>query len=70
MPNTRWYKAGLPDLNSVQFKAAQEAVVSKWIIEIAEFSAYKKGDIDRIKEFITTRSDDFRAAYDRGLISS
>jgi predicted P-loop ATPase len=36
-----------------------------WILEIAELSALKKTEIDRVKNFISARFDNYRASYGR-----
>lgn len=42
-----------------------ETLQRSWIVEIPEFKGMKNADMDAIKDLITSRSDNFRAAYAR-----
>lgn len=42
-------------------------LVSRWAIEFPELSGMKKGDVEGIKKFITSREDTFRPPYGRHL---
>lgn len=42
-----------------------ETLQRSWIVEIPEFKGMRNADMDTIKDLITRRSDDFRAAYAR-----
>lgn len=42
-----------------------EAMQKSWIVEIPEFKGMKNAEMDAIKDLISRRSDDFRAAYAR-----
>lgn len=42
-----------------------EAMQRSWIVEIPEFKGMRNADMDAIKDLISRRSDDFRAAYAR-----
>ena len=42
-----------------------EALQRSWIVEIPEFKGMRNADMDAIKDLISRRSDDFRAAYAR-----
>lgn len=50
---------------TVQGKEAFEQLQGNWIIEIAELSAFKKSEVEQIKQFLSKRSDKFRVAYGR-----
>ena len=42
-----------------------ETLQRSWIVEIPEFKGMKQADTDAVKDLITSRSDNFRAAYAR-----
>ena len=46
-------------------KEASELLQGVWLVEISELHAFKKSDVARIKQFLSQRSDRFRAAYGR-----
>jgi predicted P-loop ATPase len=50
---------------TVQGKEAFEQLQGAWLIEMAELSGLKKGDIETIKHFISKQEDCFRPAYAR-----
>lgn len=51
--------------NTFQGTTAFEQLQGAWIIEIAELSAFKKSEVEAIKQFVTKRKDDYRPAYGR-----
>jgi predicted P-loop ATPase len=59
---TDWYTDDIHDLSTRD--AAMQAQ-GKWIVEFAELAAMAKGDVERIKAFITRQEDYFRAPYAR-----
>lgn len=46
-------------------KEQYETLQRSWIVEIPEFKGMKTADTDAVKDLITSRSDNFRAAYAR-----
>lgn len=42
-----------------------QLLVGSWILEIAELSAMRKTEIERTKNFVSGRTDNFRGAYNR-----
>lgn len=46
-------------------KEQYETLLRSWIVEIPEFKGMRNADMDAIKDLITSRSDNFRAAYAR-----
>ena len=50
---------------TVQGKEAYEQLQGAWIIEMAELSAFKKSEVESIKQFISKCDDAFRPAYGR-----
>jgi len=52
-------------LDSVTGKDAYIQLQGAWIIEMAELSAIKKGDIEAVKNFISKREDRFRPPFMR-----
>lgn len=49
--------------NTVQGKEAYEQILGVWIVEIAELSAFRKAEVETIKQFVSKQSDRFRPAY-------
>jgi predicted P-loop ATPase len=62
-----WYTDDLADLGS---KDASMQLQSVWCIEIAELSAMRRPDVERIKSFLSRRVDRFRPSYGRRVISA
>lgn len=52
----------LTDMND---KTAAEKIQGNWLIEIGELSGMKKADIERVKSFVSTIDDKYRASYGR-----
>ena len=52
-------------IRSFEGKEASELLQGVWLVEIAELDAFRRTDIARIKQFLSLRSDRFRAAYGR-----
>ena len=47
-------------------KDSVKRAVSHWIVELGEVeSTFKKADLDQLKAFITSKTDEFRLPYDR-----
>ena len=61
--NPKYY---LDELRTFEGKEASELIQGKWIIEVAELSAFNKTETNIIKGFITRQTDTFRAAYGKG----
>lgn len=59
--NTRWFVDSCP----ITGKEAYENIRGKWIVEIAELVGLRKSGTDEAKNFLSKRSDFYRAAYDR-----
>ena len=53
------------NIRTFEGKEASELLQGVWLVEISELDAFKKSDESRIKQFLSQRSDRFRAAYDR-----
>lgn len=51
-------------------KEGKEQVIGVWIMEIAELAGMYKADLERIKSYITTRTDRFRPAYGKNVIEA
>lgn len=49
-------------------KEGKEQVIGVWIMEISELAGMYKADLERIKSYITTRTDRFRPAYGKNVI--
>lgn len=52
-------------IRTFEGKEASELLQGVWLVEIGELDAFKKTDTERIKQFLSLRSDRFRAAYGR-----
>lgn len=52
----------LTDMND---KTAAEKIQGNWLIEIGELSGMKKADIEKVKSFVSTTDDKYRASYGR-----
>ena len=52
----------LTDMND---KTAMEKIQGNWLIEIGELSGMKKADIEKVKSFVSTTDDKYRASYGR-----
>jgi len=58
----RFFTDHISNLNK---KDALEEVQGKWIIEFAEFDTLGRAEANRVKAFISTRTDHFRPSYAR-----
>lgn len=58
----KWYGDTPIDLNN---KDAYQLIQGKWLYEVAELDAFNRAESTRIKAFISSREDRFRAPYDR-----
>ena len=57
-----WFNDGI---RTFEGKEASELLQGVWLVEIGELDAFRKSDTARIKQFLSLRSDRFRAAYGR-----
>lgn len=57
-----WFNDGI---RTFEGKDASELLQGVWIVEVAELQAFRRTDIDRIKQFVSQQNDRFRAAYGR-----
>lgn len=57
-----WYGDTPLDLNN---KDTYQLIQGRWLYEVAELDAFNKADSTRIKAFISSQEDRFRAPYDR-----
>jgi predicted P-loop ATPase len=55
-----WYSNGIKSFDG---KNAAELLQGVWISEIEEMSAYRRGEINLIKSFVSTSEDHYREAY-------
>lgn len=58
--NPDWYTGTLPSLDS---KDAYQQLQGKWLLEVAELDAFSRYESNKIKAFITTAIDRYRAPY-------
>jgi putative DNA primase/helicase len=52
-------------IRTFEGKEASELLQGVWLVEIAELDAFRRTDVARIKQFLSLRTDRFRAAYGR-----
>ena len=52
-------------IRTFEGKDASELLQGVWLVEVAELQAFRRTDIDRIKQFVSQQHDRFRAAYGR-----
>ena len=55
------------NIHSFEGKDASELLKGVWLVEIAELEALRKTDVARVKQFLSLRSDRYRAAYGRNV---
>lgn len=55
-----WFSDSLDDIRG---KDAYEQLQGSWIIELAELTAIRKADVDKIKQFTSKQVDKFRQAF-------
>ncbi len=58
----QWFGDTVLDLNN---KDAYQLIQGRWVYEIAELDSFNRAETTRIKAFISSRDDRFRAPYDR-----
>ncbi len=59
-----WFSDTMGDIHD---KSGMENLNGVWIMEIAEWDAFKRADIDAIKRFITSQQDMYRPAYGKQI---
>ncbi|MCI8916904.1 MAG: virulence-associated protein E [Oscillospiraceae bacterium] len=52
-------------IRTFEGKEASELLQGVWLVEISELDAFRSSDVARIKQFLSLRTDRFRAAYGR-----
>jgi len=57
-----WFTDHIADLGS---KDSRGDLLGKWVVEISELAAIRKTEIEKVKAFITARTDHFRPPYGR-----
>lgn len=57
-----WFNDGI---RTFEGKEASELLQGIWLVEIGELDAFRQTDVARIKQFLSLRTDRFRAAYGR-----
>ena len=58
--NPAWFN---DSITTVRGKEAFEALQGYWIIEMAELTATRKSEIESVKQYISSTSDNYRSAY-------
>ena len=54
-------------IRTFEGKEAAELLPGVWIVEVAELDAFRRTEVSRIKQFLSLRSDRYRAAYGRNM---
>lgn len=62
----QWHSSTPGELGT---KAAAENLRGTWIMELGDLSGVKKGDLDEIKNYVTTRKDRYRPAYGHEVVT-
>jgi predicted P-loop ATPase len=62
VPDPSWFTDEIADLGS---KDAAQDLRGKWIIELGELSAMKRGEVERVKAFMSRSVDHYRPSYGR-----
>src|SRR5207253_4184444 len=57
-----WFSDHLSDLGN---KDSRLEMLGKWIIELSELDRVRRGELERVKAFLTCRVDNFRLPYAR-----
>ncbi|MEI3231034.1 MAG: VapE domain-containing protein [Gordonibacter pamelaeae] len=60
-----WFADALSLEDIAHAKVAAEKLQGAWIVEVAELDGMAKASIERLKSFLTTSVDNYRAAYAR-----
>lgn len=63
MAGPQWFTDSMPPIGSKESKS----ILGRgfWLIEFAELSATKRADLDTVKNYVTSQSDDYRPPYAR-----
>ena len=62
VPSSEWFADEIADLGS---KDSAQDLSGKWLIELAELSALRRGDVERVKAFMSRSVDHYRPSYGR-----
>lgn len=62
VPVETWFFDSISDLGT---KDSAQELQGKWIIEMAELSSLKRGEVERIKAFLSRTTDHYRPSYGR-----
>lgn len=54
-------------IRTFEGKAASELLQGVWIVEIAELDAFRRSEVSTVKQFLSLRTDRYRAAYGRNV---
>lgn len=54
-------------IRTFEGKEASELLQGVWLVEISELDAFRRTDVSRIKQFLSLRTDRFRAAYGKNV---
>jgi predicted P-loop ATPase len=60
----RWFSDTF-NMHMLQSKEAYEQIQGVWIIEIGELAGMAKADVERVKGFVSARTDNYRSPYGR-----
>ena len=62
-----WFSDCLPE--NLGSKDARQHLAGRWIIEMAEVSQFRRGEVETIKSFLSCQIDTYRPAYGRSDIA-
>lgn len=59
-----WYTDSL-SITDMHDKTAAEKLQGSWFVEIGEMAGMRKADVDKVKQFLSSTNDKYRASYGR-----
>jgi hypothetical protein len=62
----KWFSNTLPEIN--RDKAAMEHLPGVWLVEVAELHPIRRAEVSTLKNFLSTTTDRYRAAYGRATL--
>jgi hypothetical protein len=63
-PRDEWFTDNIGDLDGGVETAKRLA--GKWLVELSELAAMRRGEVETVKSFVSTRIDNYRPSYGRG----
>jgi len=64
-----WFSNSLPDLHGFDEVRLSMHLRGKWLIEIGELASFRRSDMDKLKNFLTRRDENFTAKFARNEVT-